>query len=106
MEYYSFDGSRLNAARKKQNLTLEELANKANTSKSQIWELENNATANPGAILVRRLAIILHVRMEYFFGDEEEFYVDEDGNIWFSPTPWAYAKLCKAFNNLKELMPK
>jgi transcriptional regulator with XRE-family HTH domain len=56
---------RLQKLRKKQTLTLEQLANQVGSTKSYIWELENKPDKKPSADLVSKLAKELKTTVEY-----------------------------------------
>lgn len=62
-------GDRIRDGRKEKGLTLEGLAEKAGTSKSYIWELENRVLENPSVYRIARIASILGVTIEYLVGE-------------------------------------
>lgn len=74
-------GERLQARRKMLNLTLEQLATKAGTTKSYIWELENKPDIKPSADLVNRLAKELDCTVEHLVhgdgNDEDQVFFRE-----------------------------
>lgn len=63
-------GERLFKLRKQKGLTLEQLANKANCSKSYVWELENRNPPRPSAEKLSSLAAALGVTIDYFVDSE------------------------------------
>ncbi|MBF0424120.1 MAG: helix-turn-helix transcriptional regulator [Magnetococcales bacterium] len=71
-------GEKVRALRKKKGLTLDQLAEMTNTSKSRIWELENRDNARPTAEKIHRIAEVLEVTPEYLMAsgsgppDDEE----------------------------------
>lgn len=54
------------------NMTLDQVALKAGTSKSYIWELENNSSSKPSASLVLSLAKIFGTTVEDLLGKEQD----------------------------------
>ncbi len=65
-----FDGALLKKRRKELGFTLDQLAKISNSSKSYIWELENNSKIEPSGQKIFLLAKALGVSMEYFYGEE------------------------------------
>ena len=63
-------GEKIFELRKRKGLTLEQLANKANCSKSYVWELENRNPPRPSAEKLSSLAAALGVTIDYFVGGE------------------------------------
>lgn len=63
-------GSKINALRKEKGYTLEELADKAESSKSYIWELENKNPPRPSVEKLAKIAKALDVTLEYFVDEE------------------------------------
>ena len=74
-------GTKLRDLRKKQNLTLDKLAELASLSKSYLWELENRDSAKPSAEKLTAIADALGVSTNYFMEDDtrepEERHLDE-----------------------------
>lgn len=68
-------GNKIRKLRKEKNLTLEQLADRAASSKSYIWELENKSPPRPSAEKLSKIAAHLGVTMEYLLDQDEE--VDE-----------------------------
>jgi len=63
-----FDGNRLKEQRKKCGLSLDKLAKSALTSKSYVWELENNPELEPSGKKIFLMSQALNVPMDYFYG--------------------------------------
>jgi transcriptional regulator with XRE-family HTH domain len=61
-------GSRIRALRLEQKLTLDQLAEKAGSSKSYLWELENKDPPRPSAEKLAGIAEALGVTVDYFMG--------------------------------------
>ncbi|MDZ7685292.1 MAG: helix-turn-helix transcriptional regulator [Gammaproteobacteria bacterium] len=55
---------------KEKGYTLDELAERAESSKSYIWELENKNPPRPSADKLAKIAKALDVTMDYFIDDE------------------------------------
>jgi transcriptional regulator with XRE-family HTH domain len=64
-------GDKIRLQRKKLGLTLEQLAEKTESSKSYIWELENRPVVRPSADKIARIAEQLSVTVEYLLDDEQ-----------------------------------
>jgi transcriptional regulator with XRE-family HTH domain len=58
-------GEKIKKLRKGKNLTLEALANRANISKSYLWELENNDSKKPSAEILSQIAHHLEVTTDF-----------------------------------------
>ena len=84
-----FDGSLLKKKRKERGLTLQDLADMCATSKSYIWELENNADLKPSGEKVFLMSQALTVPMNYFYGVKEDRteYVLGTLIVWLSQHP-------------------
>jgi transcriptional regulator with XRE-family HTH domain len=63
-------GTKINRLRKEKGYTLDELAERAESSKSYIWELENKNPPRPSADKLAKIAKALDVTMDYFIDDE------------------------------------
>lgn len=63
-------GSKISSLRKEKGYTLDELAEKAESSKSYIWELENKSPPRPSAEKLARIAKALGVTLDYFIDEE------------------------------------
>jgi transcriptional regulator with XRE-family HTH domain len=72
-------GDRIRELRKKKGFTLDELAAKAESSKSYIWELENKDPPRPSGEKLALIAAALDVTTDYLLGaDTEELSTAED----------------------------
>lgn len=58
-------GNKIRALRKQKKLSLDQLAERTDSSKSYLWELENKDAPNPSADKITRLAAVLDVTAEY-----------------------------------------
>lgn len=65
-------GKKIRIERKRLGLTLEQLADAIDSSKSYIWELENKDDINPTADKVTKLALALKVPVEYLLNDGQD----------------------------------
>lgn len=63
-------GEKIRLLRKDKGLTLEQLADKTESSKGYIWELENRETKNPSAEKLRKIADILNVTPEFLLNEK------------------------------------
>ncbi|MBP9869892.1 MAG: helix-turn-helix transcriptional regulator [Nitrosomonas sp.] len=63
-------GEKIRAERKRLKLTLEDLAEKTGSSKSYIWELENNASANPSIEKIVKISNVIGVTVDFLLNDE------------------------------------
>jgi transcriptional regulator with XRE-family HTH domain len=63
-------GNKIRVLRKEKGYTLDELAVKADSSKSYIWELENKNPPRPSAEKLAKIAKALGVTLDYFVDDE------------------------------------
>jgi len=61
-------GDRIRELRKAQGLTLDQLATKAGSSKSYIWELENNNPPRPSAEKLSDIADALGTTLDHLIG--------------------------------------
>ena len=64
-------GEKIQKLRKEKGLTLEQLAERADSSKSYIWELENKAPPRPSADKLSKIAAALSVTMDYLLDQEQ-----------------------------------
>ena len=69
MKQKIFDGGFLSLMRERNDMTLQQLADAAGTSKSHIWELENSKKTEPSFALVYAMSRALGVKMELFAKD-------------------------------------
>ena len=70
-------GEKIRGLRKDQKLTLDKLAELSESSKSYIWELENNNSPRPSAEKLAKIAEALGVTIEYLL-DEKQAITKED----------------------------
>jgi len=72
-------GNKIKELRKEKGYTLDQLAERADSSKSYIWELENKSPPRPSAEKLAKIAAALDVTLDYFISDEipEEDATDE-----------------------------
>ena len=70
-------GEKIRRLRKAKNLTLDQLATLADSSKSYIWELENKNPPRPSAEKLSKIAVNLDVTIEYLL-DEKQSIMKED----------------------------
>lgn len=63
-------GDKIRNQRKQQGLTLEQLAEQTESSKSYIWELENKVNPKPSAEKIAKIATILKVTPEFLMDDQ------------------------------------
>lgn len=65
-------GEKIRAERKRLKLTLDDLAQKTESSKSYIWELENRPVVRPSADKISRIADVFGVTVEFLLNDEKQ----------------------------------
>jgi transcriptional regulator with XRE-family HTH domain len=65
-------GEKIQKLRKEKGLTLEQLADRTDSSKSYIWELENKHPPRPSADKLSKIAVQLGVTMEYLLDQEQK----------------------------------
>src|SRR3954471_13365040 len=65
-------GDRIKELRTEKELTLEQLAEKTNSSKSYIWELENKNPPRPSAEKLAAIATALGVTVDYLLGTDDQ----------------------------------
>ena len=70
-------GEKIHTLRKKKGLTLEQLADLTESSKSYIWELENKHPPRPSAEKIAKIANKLEVEIEYLL-DSNDVISEED----------------------------
>jgi len=75
-----FQQKRLAELRKKRNMTLQELADAIQSTKSYVWELENKPGIRPSADTAYKLAVALGVTVEDLMGRTPE---DQDDQVFF-----------------------
>lgn len=64
-------GEKIRGLRKQKKLSLEQLADLTESSKSYLWELENKDAPNPSAEKIARIAAVLDVTAEFLMDDRE-----------------------------------
>lgn len=64
-------GDKIRALRKQKKLSLEQLAELTESSKSYIWELENKDDPKPSAEKIARIASVLEVTTEFLLKDAD-----------------------------------
>lgn len=68
-------GEKIRNGRKTAGLTLDELARRANLSKSYLWELENRDSPSPSAEKLQSIADVLSLEVTFLIDDS----IDEPG---------------------------
>ena len=76
-------GERLQRLRKKNKLTLEELAIKTDSTKSYVWELENKPNIRPSAELVYKLSKVLNTTVDVLLGEKSIDEMSEKDKVFF-----------------------
>lgn len=77
-------GEKIRSLRKQRGLSLEQLAEQTESSKSYIWELENKDNPKPSAEKIARIASVLKVTPEYFMDDRiTELEPSEEDRAFF-----------------------
>ena len=62
-------GDKIRALRKDKGLSLEQLGEQTDSSKSYLWELENKDDPKPSAEKLGKIAAVLGVTADYFLND-------------------------------------
>ena len=70
-------GEKIRRLRKEKGLTLDQLAELADSSKSYIWELENKNPPRPSAEKLAKISKQLQVTLEYLLDNKQEI-AEED----------------------------
>ncbi len=73
-------GTNINRIRKRRNLTLSELAERADVSKSYLSNIERNLNDNPSIQIVEKLAEVLNVEVVTLLGEEDQILLKD--NEW------------------------
>ncbi len=76
-------GDKIRAERKRLKLTLDKLAEKTDSSKSYIWELENRPVVRPSAEKISKIAEVLEVTVEYLLDDGKQTPTKSDADEVF-----------------------
>lgn len=71
-------GEKIRTERKRLKLTLEELAEKTESSKSYIWELENRPVVRPSAEKISKIAEVFGVPVEFLLDDAKHELTPSD----------------------------
>jgi transcriptional regulator with XRE-family HTH domain len=71
-------GEKIRTLRKKAGLTLEQLAERTESSKSYVWELENKNPPRPSAEKIARIAAALGVTSDYLMSGDADLQSAED----------------------------
>ncbi len=99
-------GERLQRLRNREGLTLEQLANAVDSTKSYVWELENKPNIRPSAELVYKLAKALDKTVGVLMGEKEPDELPEEDQVFFRNyqelRPDTKDKLTKIMNVLAE----
>lgn len=93
-------GAKIQKLRKEKGLTLEELADKSESSKSYIWELENKDVPRPSADKLSKIATQLGVTMEYLIDQDEKITEADAADEMF------YRKYRKMHTDVKKKIRK
>lgn len=76
-------GERIRKLRLEKGLTLEALAEKVNSSKSYIWEIENKEVARPSAEKLRLIALALDTTSDMLVAADEVDHDEEADKVFF-----------------------
>lgn len=76
-------GTKINKLRREQKLTLEQLAQATDSSKSYMWEIENKEVARPSAEKLNRIAAVLGVTPEYLANPAQTKSTESDADVAF-----------------------
>jgi transcriptional regulator with XRE-family HTH domain len=71
-------GAKIYEARRRQKLTLEQLAERTESSKSYIWSLENGPAVRPSAEKIAKVAGVLQVSVDYLLNNEKTTQASSD----------------------------
>lgn len=99
-------GQKIRELRKEKEWSLDELASKAEISKSYLWELENKETAGrPSAEKINKIAAALDVTPEYLIDDtRKEATVDERDKAFFRRYQGASADVKAKIDQILKLL--
>jgi len=76
-------GDRIKELRTKKGLTLDQLAQETNSSKSYIWELENKNPPRPSAEKLSSIASALGVTVDYLIGADMQTLSGAEDTAFF-----------------------
>jgi transcriptional regulator with XRE-family HTH domain len=97
-------GEKIQKLRKEKGLTLEQLAELTESSKSYIWELENKSPPRPSADKLSKIAAKLGVTMDYLIDQEEKITeADATDEMFFRKYRQMDPEVKKKFRKMVEL---
>ena len=76
-------GEKIYKLRKEKGLTLEQLAELSESSKSYIWELENKSPPRPSADKLSKIAVQLGVTIDYLIDQEQKITEADAADVMF-----------------------
>lgn len=76
-------GDKIRAERKRLKLTMDQLAERTDSSKSYIWELENRPVVRPSADKIKRVADALGVTVEFLIDEDRTEMTKSDADEVF-----------------------
>lgn len=76
-------GERIKELRVARGLTLEQLAQATDSSKSYIWELENKNPPRPSAEKLSAIAEALGVTVDYLFGRDDQTLAEAEDKAFY-----------------------
>jgi transcriptional regulator with XRE-family HTH domain len=76
-------GERIKELRVARSLTLEQLAQATDSSKSYIWELENKNPPRPSAEKLSAIAAALDVTVDYLFGRDDQTLAEAEDKAFY-----------------------
>ncbi|CAJ4651632.1 XRE family transcriptional regulator [Burkholderia pseudomallei] len=77
-------GDKIRTERKRLKLTMDQLAERTDSSKSYIWELENRPVVRPSADKIKRVADALGVTVEFLIdADRTEMTKSDADEVFF-----------------------
>lgn len=71
-------GAKIYEERRRQKFTLEQLAEKTESSKSYIWNLENGPAVRPSADKIAKIAAVLQVSVDYLLNNDKTTQTNSD----------------------------
>lgn len=95
---------RVRELRTKKEMTLEELAKQAGSSKSYIWEIENKPNIRPSAETAYKLAVALEVTVEQLLGAPTEGSPEDQ--VFFRDYKKLQPKTKKQIRNILDALKK
>lgn len=98
-----FQQKRLAELRKKRNMTLQELADAIQSTKSYVWELENKPGIRPSADTAYKLAVALGVTVEDLMGRAPG---DQEDQVFFRQYRGLRPETKKQLKNILEALKK